>query len=246
MRPDGFPVADVDVRILLDARVLRAVRSAGADAVVAYIAVLTASWADGERVLAGEAIDALPRVYIGDPDAVVAALVDVGLLDSSGRIPAATWDSWFGPAADRREGRRERGRAGGLKSGAVRRSRREADGEAQLEPTVQANGKPSGTLPTDRPPDAATSVAAGGRSSAAPARGGAAPDDREPVLRVTPAADETVACSDYVAHRFDHVRRGSGFVCIVCTGEDFVPAMPASDDRPSFRDRIAAHGGPAF
>src|SRR6188768_3585345 len=44
-RPDGFPTADVDVDVLADDRILAAVRQAGPWAALAYLAVVTASWA---------------------------------------------------------------------------------------------------------------------------------------------------------------------------------------------------------
>ena len=109
-RDGGFSIGDRSSRTLYDVRLVRAYRQVGLAAIVAWDAVVDASWEAGERVTFDDAVDTLPY-DIGDSDAVRAALVSVSLLDDEGLIRCESWSSWFGVADDRREAKRERDRA---------------------------------------------------------------------------------------------------------------------------------------
>lgn len=74
--------------------------------VTAYLAVMSESWKAGRRV---SIHDAWPAILPFD-EAVIPALMDVGLLDRRGYLPLKTWDGWFGPAQKRRDENRERWR----------------------------------------------------------------------------------------------------------------------------------------
>jgi hypothetical protein len=68
----------------------------------------------GCRVTVDEAVP----VWL-EPDAeLVAALVAVKLLDKVGRLPVRSWNSWFGPAAGRRDTLRDRWRRANAKRAA--------------------------------------------------------------------------------------------------------------------------------
>lgn len=113
-RSEGFPIADVDVGILDDPKVRALVRSTRDEALVArtmvaYMAVVTSSWGRGERVTLEDAVP----LWITGIDDLSERLTAVGLLDAEARIPERSWTSWFQPAWDRREERRESGRKGG-------------------------------------------------------------------------------------------------------------------------------------
>jgi hypothetical protein len=114
-RDSGFPRADVDVRILDDPKFRAIIRSTRDDSVIArcvtaYLAILTASWARGERV---SLEDAAP-LWVTGLDDLGDRLSNIGLLDAEHRIPEHTWASWYEPARARRERLREGGRKGGL------------------------------------------------------------------------------------------------------------------------------------
>lgn len=108
-REDGFSVADHAVRFLRDPKVVRALRRAGPESVIAYIAVRDASWENGRRICFDDAVDPLPFT-LDDPESVRAVLADVGLLDAEGCIPEKTWTDWFGSAWTQRAQNRERWR----------------------------------------------------------------------------------------------------------------------------------------
>ena len=108
-RDGGFSIGDRSSRTLYDVRLVRAYRQVGLAAIVAWDAVVDASWEAGERVTFDDAVDTLPY-DLGDSDAVRAALVSVSLLDDEGLIRCESWSSWFGVADDRREAKRERDR----------------------------------------------------------------------------------------------------------------------------------------
>ena len=74
----------------------------------------------------------------------LAALREAGLLDDENRIPQRSWDSWFGPANERREQRREAGRLGGTLS---RPKQRLSDAEAALEQRL-SDAEPVRTVPS--------------------------------------------------------------------------------------------------
>jgi hypothetical protein len=100
-------VRDRSTRTLFDVRVVRAYRLAGPAAVIAWDAIVDASWEAGERVPLADALDSLPY-QLGDAEELGAALRRVGLLDSDGLIRAEAWADWYGTAAARREASRER------------------------------------------------------------------------------------------------------------------------------------------
>lgn len=150
-RDDGFPIADVDVRLLDDAKfraLWRRLRDPGGmyQATTLYLSVILASWSAGERVTLNEAVPTWADPYEG----IVAELEAVGLIDADGRLPEHAWDGWFGPAHARREERREAGRRGGLARAAASRATAEPEhsrGEALPVRTVPS--VPSG--PTEPP-----------------------------------------------------------------------------------------------
>jgi hypothetical protein len=111
-RDGGFTRADVDTGMLDDPK-FRKLGQLHPDlfvsSVVAYLAVLLASWRAGNRAALDEA---WPLLLAADP-AVADALREVRLLDARQRIPARVWRSWFQPAFERREKRRENASAGG-------------------------------------------------------------------------------------------------------------------------------------
>jgi len=116
-RDDGFAVADMDSGYYDDAKMRDLWHALGdvnlmARAVCLHSATLLASWRQGSRVTV---VRAIPLWLPADAD-VVAALRVAKLLDRFGKIPADSWQTWFGAAYNRREVRRISGRAGGLVS----------------------------------------------------------------------------------------------------------------------------------
>jgi hypothetical protein len=114
-RDAGLGNADVDVDLLEDPKIRRLIRLNSDEAtvtraIVAYLATVLASWAEGERV---PLADAVP-LWISSPDDLQAKLVEVGLVEADGRIVEHAWTGWFGPAAQRRDDRRFEGMVGGL------------------------------------------------------------------------------------------------------------------------------------
>lgn len=112
-RGAGFPIGDRSTRTLYDVRLIRAARRAGPAAVIAWDAIVDASWEAGCRVAFDDAVDPLPY-DMTDSTEIRAALVSVGLLDTAGLIREESWGNWFLPAYERREKCRETGRRGGL------------------------------------------------------------------------------------------------------------------------------------
>jgi len=117
-RDSGFAVADLDTGLLSDPKVLRLVRRARAEeapdavpatALLLYVSLVLSSWEAGERLPFD---DGLPAFWIDDGINYQTALTNAGLLDAEGRIPEASWESWFGPARDRRDAARTAGREG--------------------------------------------------------------------------------------------------------------------------------------
>lgn len=125
MSRDGFARADIDVGLFDDGKVKRLVRLVGRDRalehIALYLAVVLESWASDDRVAV---VDAAP-IWLDDErlGELLVGLTESGLLDPEGRIPATSWEGWYGPARERRERRRESGAIGGVKSGEVRRSK---------------------------------------------------------------------------------------------------------------------------
>lgn len=106
-RDDGFAVMDVDTDIVNDPKFRRIQRSSPehvAPAIAAYVAILGESWHSGRRVQIG---DAWPVILPVD-DAVVASMIEAGLLDRRGMLPAKVWKAWFEPVKERRDASRAR------------------------------------------------------------------------------------------------------------------------------------------
>lgn len=121
-RDAGFNRADIDATMLEDVkfrRLWRELRSQGsmAEAITIYIATVLRSWHDGEAV---SAEDAIP-VWMVPDESILEVLVEVGLLNAEHTIPDDTFETWLGPAFDRRDRKRAGGREGGLRSHGVKR-----------------------------------------------------------------------------------------------------------------------------
>lgn len=102
-RRAGFATADIATDLLDDLKVrtlYRASPEKAAEGIVLYLAVVLSSWKEGQRVPAQQA--APLWLNVGDLAALLARL-DIGLLDSTGRIPEHAWASWYEPAARRRD-----------------------------------------------------------------------------------------------------------------------------------------------
>lgn len=116
-RDDGFLRADVSVHLYDDDKVKALYRELAGDlgrmghAMMLAEVTLLASWRDGKRRTVHEAAP----LWLTVDDDLVAVLVTVGLLDRTGRRPAGSWRTWFGPAHERREARRQSGALGGLR-----------------------------------------------------------------------------------------------------------------------------------
>jgi hypothetical protein len=135
-----FTRADVSVDHLDDAKVRKLWRRLGdsslmCEAVTVHLAVVLASWRSGRRITVH---DATP-IWLTISEGTFDALVEVGLLDRSGRIPTRSWSRHFDPALGRRIERIEAGKRGG-KASAERRS---SGGSAEVNPTNQP------TIPTN-------------------------------------------------------------------------------------------------
>jgi hypothetical protein len=129
--------ADLYVGFLDDRKVQRAMARAGSDAVVAYLAVVLASWRD-ERP--AQLADELPLALEARLDELQGVLAQVGLLDASGAIPADAWEHHLARPLAAAERKRERDRASGAAGGRQTRDRR---------PTVDRQTVASGS-PGDR------------------------------------------------------------------------------------------------
>lgn len=145
-RGDGWSTADISTRYFLDPKLRRLWRALDeptlmADAVVAHLALVLASWAEGERVTLDEAtpdwLTLSPAITIG--------LRRAGLVDRGGRLPKRSWDSWYAPAEARRAVRRELGRRGGLAKASRALAQPEPSSSKRSTRTV-----PISTDPSDR------------------------------------------------------------------------------------------------
>ncbi|MGD0247805.1 MAG: hypothetical protein ABSB75_02015 [Candidatus Limnocylindrales bacterium] len=143
-RDDGFSIADTDTGMLSDPKILTLARQlrdpirTGA-AIALYDAVRLASWKAGRRLTLEETV---PGWWLDPFDELAAALVSAGLIDDEHRIPAHAWESWYGPARDRRQRLRDLGSKGGKAA------------HEPVERTVERTVEPVPTVPTvrsDRP-----------------------------------------------------------------------------------------------
>lgn len=149
-REDGFPIADIDVGLFHDQKVLALARRLKderetAAHVALYVNLILESWSAGDRVQLDEA---LPAWWVGDPEDARIALLAVGLIDDESRLPVEAWGGWFVPAFDRREKRRQSGAEGGRRSWQSRRDKRNgkhsrSDASATPNPSVLPAGRPT-------------------------------------------------------------------------------------------------------
>ena len=130
-RTDGFGICDLDSGLMADPKIVALARRLRdpirtAAAVSLYVALVTGSWGAGKRI---SITDALPAWWLADVDDLVSELQAAGLVDDRQSIPEHAWSSWFLPAWERREVRREKAAKGG-------RSRRTKDpNDAWSQPT---------------------------------------------------------------------------------------------------------------
>lgn len=111
-REDGFVNADFDTRYFDDLKVKRLFREyadLAALAVCAHVGIIAHCWQCGERQTA---LDAWPPI-VPYSEPALAALMDVGLLDRSARLPVKAWKDRYGLAFERRMLRRMAGARGG-------------------------------------------------------------------------------------------------------------------------------------
>ena len=99
-RSQGFAIGDFDTSFPLDDKVLDLAARAGSrpvyyQAVGIYFHVFGAAWRDGERKNVG-------RLAPGASPRAVALLIEVGLLDADGMLPAKSFENWVGRAMERR------------------------------------------------------------------------------------------------------------------------------------------------
>jgi hypothetical protein len=145
-REDGFPIADLDVGLFHDPKVIalsRRIRDEGQTAtyVALYVALVLQSWEAGDRVTLD---DALPAWWQGTADDCRAALQAVDLIDAESRLPIGAWTSWYIPAFNRREKRKESGAEGGRRSWQSRRDKRSrSDASPTLNPSDTPAVRPS-------------------------------------------------------------------------------------------------------
>jgi len=156
-RDEGFRNADVDVGLLDDPKVRQLVRSTRDEALVArclvaYVATLTSSWGQGQRVALE---DAAPLWMTGVSD-LRDRLVDVGLIDPDGRIPERAWESWYGQAQQRKENLRERWR----RANTARKGK--ADSKVTALSPRGYSGDPLRTVPDRFPSDPSVPVSRNG------------------------------------------------------------------------------------
>jgi DNA modification methylase len=109
----GFQLANVDVGILQDPKMVRLtklVRDDGecAITILVYEQTMFESWRVGERVTAAEA-----EILWEPTQARVVVLKKVGLLDDEGRVTESAWEKYYGAALARSQQRSEAGRKGG-------------------------------------------------------------------------------------------------------------------------------------
>ena len=144
-RDDGFAVADIDSSYFDDAKMRDLWNALGnpdrmARAICLHESTVLASWRAGCRVTVSQAVP----LWLSVDAELVDALRKAKLLDRTGKVPAASWEEWFGAAYSRREARRESGRIGGIASA----HRRALPGEA---PPKRRRKQPLSVAEPDRP-----------------------------------------------------------------------------------------------
>lgn len=142
-RDDGFAIADVATGHFDDPKVRKLWRLLGdpdamTRALVVHFAVLLGSWGEGRRVTVDEAVP----VWLTVSDETLAALRSAGLIDRQGRLPRRSWDSWYGPAARRREA----ARAAGAEGNRIRWGARDKEATGSRS---GGDPRPYRTVPTD-------------------------------------------------------------------------------------------------
>lgn len=163
-RDDGFGIADVSTKHLDDDKVRKLWRLLGPDvsamceAITLHLAVVLASWGSGRRMTVDEAAP----LWLPVSETSVVALVEVGLLDRSKRLPSRSWATYFGPAKARREARVASGRSGGL----AKAKRTSSDARATLYPSGRQAGPSSPSVPSVRPKRATRPAPESGGSAA--------------------------------------------------------------------------------
>ncbi|MFH0917015.1 MAG: hypothetical protein V1912_11315 [bacterium] len=111
MSRDGFRVMDIDIGWAYH-RKMRRLQRLYPDQwpmyAVAYWALLADAWRASSREVTFEEswCPAIPSTI----EEAQVALERCGFIDSEGRIPPASWEDWFMPAADRVEAKRARGK----------------------------------------------------------------------------------------------------------------------------------------
>ena len=157
-RYDGFAVMDMSTDIVNDPKVRKLFRHAPSHAsggFVAYVATVAESWKAGRRVTID---DAWPSILPFSKPAVE-ALVHVGLLDRTGRVPPKTWRGWYETARGRREVARDRWRRANEKRHAAAAEEprgSSADTEATVPsyrsslPSVPPEGSTRGSISDER------------------------------------------------------------------------------------------------
>lgn len=109
----GFPVADVATDLPSDSKIRALWRilhrqSLMTEARTLWEDVRLASWREGERLTVEESASS----WLDPNPKVVAAMVQVGLLDESHRITEKAWEGWYTPARARRDKAKAAGRLG--------------------------------------------------------------------------------------------------------------------------------------
>lgn len=128
-RSQGFAIGDFDTSFPLDDKVLDLAARAGSrplyyQAVGVYFHVFGAAWRDGERKTAA-------RLAPGASPRAVALLIEVGLLDADGMLPAKSFENWVGRALEHRRNATDR----------QRKSRYERDGAVTAPPVTDSHAQ---------------------------------------------------------------------------------------------------------
>jgi hypothetical protein len=237
--------ADLFVGFLDDRKVQRAIRAAGSDAVVAYLAVVLASWRD-ERPAAFA--DELPLYLEDRADELLAVLVRIGLLEADGTIPTDVWDRRLARAIADAERKRERDRLAGAAGGRSNGERPSDDRQTTARRSPSGRKVPSRSVPVPTPngvrngedvtreDDDPLGPFPGPRTAQEAPRRAKGPDTQPaPVSAVLgrPGPPCRTSAELFRRHQSEHVIRGAELVvCGACDRE-------LSDARP-FRERLSA------